>query len=257
MTRLYGTPPYRVAVLHGGPGAPGTVACMARRLAADGYGVLEPLQSAETVAGLIEELHQQLEPCDEPVALVGHSWGAWLGLLYAAAHPERVERLALVGCGPLEDRYRSEIGRRREKNLSPADAAKLREAIYRLETLGQADALEELGRLAEKADHVAPIPQEHDDLHLLPGRELYTKIWPQAAALRSAGRLIEALAHLSCPVLVLHGEQDSHPPAGILEPLRDSHVAFTAQVFPRCGHSPFLERYALEAFYHSLEQFLG
>jgi hypothetical protein len=42
--RIYGTAPYRLAVIHGGPGAPGEMAPMARELSPN-IGVLEPLLS--------------------------------------------------------------------------------------------------------------------------------------------------------------------------------------------------------------------
>ena len=48
--RKYGSPPYRVAVLHGGPGAPGYMAPVARELAKT-TGILEPLQSEDSLAG--------------------------------------------------------------------------------------------------------------------------------------------------------------------------------------------------------------
>ncbi len=38
---------------------------------------------------------------DEPAVVVGNSMGAWLGFLYARAHPERVARLVAVNGGPL------------------------------------------------------------------------------------------------------------------------------------------------------------
>jgi hypothetical protein len=40
--RLYGRPPYRIAVLHGGPGAAGEMKPVAEALSAD-FGFLEPL----------------------------------------------------------------------------------------------------------------------------------------------------------------------------------------------------------------------
>src|SRR5947208_748840 len=54
--RKYGSPPYNVAVIHGGPGAPGYMAPVARELSAR-RGVLEPLQTARALAGQVEELH--------------------------------------------------------------------------------------------------------------------------------------------------------------------------------------------------------
>lgn len=41
----------------------------------------------------------------DEVALVGHGWGAAIGLLFAQAHPERVTRLAIVDAIPLLDGF--------------------------------------------------------------------------------------------------------------------------------------------------------
>jgi hypothetical protein len=53
--RVYGKAPYRVAVIHGGPGAPGEMAPVARELSVM-RGVLEPLQIMTTIEGQVEEL---------------------------------------------------------------------------------------------------------------------------------------------------------------------------------------------------------
>ncbi len=50
--RKYGRAPYTVAIVHGGPGAPGDMAPVARELSTT-YGVLEPLQTEETLNGQI------------------------------------------------------------------------------------------------------------------------------------------------------------------------------------------------------------
>ena len=57
--RTYGPSPCRAAVLHGGPGAIGSAAGLARGLA-ESCGVLEPLQSKYSVTEQVEELHRQL-----------------------------------------------------------------------------------------------------------------------------------------------------------------------------------------------------
>lgn len=54
--RCYGKAPYRVAVIHGGPGAPGEMAPVARELSSL-CGILEPLQTKTTIQGQLEELH--------------------------------------------------------------------------------------------------------------------------------------------------------------------------------------------------------
>jgi pimeloyl-ACP methyl ester carboxylesterase len=82
--REYGEQPFKIAVLHGGPGAPGSAAPIAEGIFRH-RSVLEPFQTADSVDGQVEELRQILESCASlPVTLVGHSWGAWLGYIYAA-----------------------------------------------------------------------------------------------------------------------------------------------------------------------------
>ena len=57
--RKYGSQPYRIVLLHGGPGASGEMKPVAERLSAD-FGILELLQTEKSVDRQIEELYQQL-----------------------------------------------------------------------------------------------------------------------------------------------------------------------------------------------------
>ena len=71
--RTHGSAPFNAAVIHGGPGAAGEMAPVAARLA-EIRGVLEPLQTATTVDGQVEELKVTLEKHGElPVSLIGFS----------------------------------------------------------------------------------------------------------------------------------------------------------------------------------------
>ena len=77
--RRYGTAPFRVAVIHGGPGAGGEMAPVACRLA-EKHGVLEPNQTANSIQGQVEELREILRSnAATPVVLVGFSWVAASG----------------------------------------------------------------------------------------------------------------------------------------------------------------------------------
>lgn len=58
--RRYGLPPYRVALVHGGPGAAGEMAPVARELGRV-FSVLEPLQMAYTIDRQVEELRAIIE----------------------------------------------------------------------------------------------------------------------------------------------------------------------------------------------------
>src|SRR5216684_3410965 len=103
--RSYGSSGPQVIVVHGGPGACGSMAPIARALA-DSFRVLEPFQSgvASTVAGHVADLHEVVESCSDSVApaLVGHSWGAMLSLAYAAAHPDKFGPIALICSGTFD-----------------------------------------------------------------------------------------------------------------------------------------------------------
>ena len=69
--RTYGAAPFQVAVIHGGPGAPGGMAPVARELSAN-RGVLEPLQTATSLEGQVQELKTVLKDhSDLPVTLIG------------------------------------------------------------------------------------------------------------------------------------------------------------------------------------------
>jgi pimeloyl-ACP methyl ester carboxylesterase len=54
-------------------------------------------------AGFVEQFLDALGL--EHVALVGHGWGAAIGLIFAQRHPDRVTRLALVDAVPLLDGF--------------------------------------------------------------------------------------------------------------------------------------------------------
>ncbi len=98
--RKYGSDPFRVVVIHGGPGAAGSVAPIARKIGQT-RGVLEPLQTATTLDGQMEELRLVVEQnATPPVIFIGHSWGAWLSALVTATYPELVRKLILLGSGP-------------------------------------------------------------------------------------------------------------------------------------------------------------
>src|SRR5258706_5398992 len=103
--RSYGSAPFNPAVIHGGPGAPGYMAPVARELSFE-WGVLEPLQTANSLEGQVQELRILLEKnADLPVTLIGSSWGAMLSFILTARYPELVKKLILIGSAVFEARY--------------------------------------------------------------------------------------------------------------------------------------------------------
>src|SRR5512133_2014996 len=107
--RKYGNPPYTAAVIHGGPGAAGEMA-PAAKVISEYCGVLEPMQTKSNIAGQAAELHDILSKNARlPVVLAGHSWGAWLSIIYAAEQPAAVKKISLISSGPFEQSYAAGI----------------------------------------------------------------------------------------------------------------------------------------------------
>lgn len=252
--RLHGNPPYTVSVIHGGPGAPGSVMDFARDLAVyTGTGVSEPLQTRHCIDGLAEELHAQLaEYASLPCVLIGHSWGAWLAVFAAARYPRLAKCVILVGTGPLQTRYVPSIGERRKANLSPAEGQELEQL---LQNMPQDEAFARIGALCDKADSYDLMDIGASPVK--PDSAAYDAIWPEAAQARATGALMEAVRRIQCPIIVCHGEQDPHPPEGLWEPLTEAGIPFAGHLLPKCGHSPWKERNAREPFFRLLQDIIA
>ncbi len=261
--RKYGHAPYRIAVIHGGPGAPGSVAPIARKLG-EKKGVLEPLQTATPLDGQVEELRMTVEQnATIPVVLIGHSWGAWLSYIVAARYPELVSKLILVSSGPFEEKYVPLIAENRLKRLSQPEQQEflhLVDALNSSSTTDSAASLARLGELAHKSDSYDPVemPEDTSALDLIGNQgEIYQSVWAEAASMRQTGELLKLSRNIRCPVVAIHGDTDPHPVAGVQEPLAAHLQNFRMIILNQCGHDPWSERHAMRRFYEVLEQELS
>ncbi len=251
--RAYGKRPYGIAVLHGGPGAPGEMASVARELSSS-RGVLEPLQTAPSLEGQVQELRTVLEEhANLPVTLIGWSWGAMLGYIFAAEYPSFVAKLILVGSGVYEEKYAAGIMKTRLSRLAEADrteAVSLMESLDSPAVLDKAKALARFGALMSKADSYDPLP--HDSEVLEVQGTVYQNVWSQAVEMRSSGKLLELGERVLCPVVAIHGDYDPHSAEGVRDPLSRVLKDFRFILLEKCGHCPWLERTAKDRFYTTL-----
>ncbi len=256
--RTYGKAPFTVAVIHGGPGAAGEMAPVARELAS-GWGVLEPLQTAASLEGQIEELKTVLEKnADLPVTLIGFSWGAWLSFMVAANYPAFVRKLILIGSGSYEEKYAAEIQETRLKRLGEEDRTEVKSLIEVLDNPAAADksaAFARFAALLSKADAYDPIMYESEVIDCRV--DLFQSVWKNAAELRRSGNLLELGKHIKCPVVAIHGEYDPHPAEGVRKPLSVILKSFRFILLESCGHRPWIERHARGTFYGILKEELG
>lgn len=253
--RKYGDPPFIVAVVHGGPGALGEMATVARELSQSG-GVLEPLQTAATIHAQVEELRAILEDdASLPLTLIGFSWGAWLSCILASFHPELVKKLILVSSGPIYQKYASSVMKKRLRRLHGADK---KEAASLYQALGISapsdnnfyESLSRFRELLSKADSFDLLPDEGDEVQL--NMDIYRTIWDEASRLRSSGHLLEIVRRIKCPIVAIHGDYDPHPANGIKHPLSRAIKDFRFVLLEKCGHYPWRERNARDTFYRIL-----
>ena len=226
--RRHGAAGPRVVCLHGGPGAPGTMASLARALQ-DRWEVLEPLQrlSGDTplsVAVHVEDLHGVM---DRPAALVGSSWGAMLALCYAAEHPGLVERLVLIGGGTWDKAARAQLVATRDGRMTDATRARFEELAAEPER-----NFEALG------DLIFPLycyDAVTDDLEV----EAYDyrghmETWEDLVRLQEEGIYPARFSRIQTPVVMLHGDHDPHPGPAIRDSLAPHLRDLTYRSFARC-----------------------
>lgn len=248
--RKWGPGPYTLAVVHGGPGAPGEVAPVARELSSVS-GVLEPFQTETTLEGQVQELRAVLgEHGRTPVTLVGFSWGAFLSWIVAARYPDLVRKLILVGCPPFEDQYADEITQTRMSRLSKAGQAEAQTLLAHLDdpdAAGKNARLAQLGMLLARADAYDPANVPEEGFHCQ--YDVFRGVWDEAAELRRKGTLIRMSREIRCPVVAIHGDYDPHPAEGVNDPLAKALPDFRFVLLEKCGHRPWIERTASENFY--------
>lgn len=261
-TRTYGSGGPTVVVLHGGPGAPGSARGLAQALS-PAFSVIEPLQRRSGQVLLTVEQHvDDLSAVAPPrAAIVGWSWGAMLGLSYAARYPERVAALALVGCGTYDERarelYKQAVARcLGERGIVEADRLERQLAQTRVPAV-QDELLGRIGALHMQAEMYDAAPEAELDFSDLPADAAgHSETWEDVLRLQRESIEPQRFSAISARVIMLHGQADPHPgPA-----TRDTLQSFVPQLeyveFARCGHEPWRERHARARFLTQLSEWL-
>lgn len=247
-----------MVVLHGGPGAPGYMAPVARGLA-DSFRVLEPFQRGSGAEPLTVARH--VADLDELVrshcggarpALVGSSWGAMLTLAYAAAHPSSAGPLVLIGCGTFDPAARARMRAVIQERMS----SYLRRRLERLpEEFPDPDE-----RFKASGDLILPLysyqllttDQEVEACDARANQET----WEDMVRLQEEGVYPAAFAAIDASVLMLHGAHDPHPGRMIRASLAPYLPQLEYCEWERCGHYPWMEKAARDQFFSVLRGWL-
>jgi pimeloyl-ACP methyl ester carboxylesterase len=233
------------------------MAPIARELAAQ-YRVIEPLQrisGAEplTVATHVRDLHDVLTTfAQEPVHLVGSSWGAMLALAYAAEHQKHLRSVVAIGCGTFDviarDLYKQRLNERLDATLQA-----------RIEHLDH-EGLDDDEVLRRKAELLLPA-YSHDLItteleHTAVDAGGNKETWSDMLQLQARGVYPQSLAGIEAPVLMLHGALDPHPGPEIRVSLAPYIPQLEYHEWPDCGHYPWLERSTRDMFYERLTSWI-
>ena len=237
-----------------------------RVLAVDlaGFG-LTPLSgrksSVATNVHLVDGFIDALSP-DQPVTLVGNSMGGLVTMIEAADAPEKVAAAVLVtpALPPVSG-----------GGLKPRTALRL--AIPTLPFVGPrlTERYQSRVPLERQVDETfemlcvdpARVPEEVRAASLEMGRLRQNMPWAVPAfvgASRSIGllfarrkRFLTMIHRISCPVLVVHGEQDEIVPVASARWLQDQRPDFEFSFFREAGHIPHIE--LAEEFVAAVEHF--
>ena len=255
--RTYGSSGPLVIVLHGGPGAAGHMAPVARGLA-DLYRVIEPFQRGSgserlTVARHVADLHEvvavRAEGCRP--ALLGASWGAMLTLAYAAAHPSSTGPIVLIGCGTFDPVARAAMQSTVAERMNDEIRAQLK----------QADQLDPNERMKASAKATARIysydpmnfPHADDEVDA----RAHEQTWEDMLRLQAEAVYPAAFAATKVPVLMVHGAFDPHPGRPTMQTLRPYLPQVEYHELTHCGHYPWIERAAADVFFSLVRGWLG
>jgi pimeloyl-ACP methyl ester carboxylesterase len=255
--RTYGGEPYDLVLLHGGPGAPGDMEPIAKRISIS-FGILEPLLLSPSINDQLEELHSIIkEHCNYPVVFIGHSWGAWLGFIFTSLYPGAVKKLIMIGAPPFEEKYAAGITETRLARLTTEERDWLLLAEEQIKAAPEKkhSIMTRYIDLMIKADSFSLLTSDNSEMEFYPA--VFYKVWEEAAQLRKNGKLIGYSNNIRCPVVALHGNYDSHPAAGVKEPLSNALKNFRFTLLENCGHYPWKEKYAKDILYKLFYKEIG
>lgn len=258
--RVYGDDGPSVVLLHGGPGAAGYMAPVARKLGSS-FKVIEPFQRRSgnrplTVQRHIDDLHRIMAAhcAEKHPAIVGHSWGAMLALAYAAQHPDTARCLVLVGCGTFDTESRSQLQATLVARTTPQLSSRLR-GLPR-EIRDPDVRLCVYGRLLEPLYIYNALPNETDETEEY-DRKGHDESWRDMLRLQDNGTYPQAFGAISAPTLMIHGDWDPHPGRMTLATLSRYMPAIEYFELKDCGHYPWRERGAAPGFFDQLEKWLA
>ena len=159
----------------------------------------------------------------ERATLVGHSFGSFVARQVAIAHPERVDRLVLIGTG-----------------LSPVNPV-TREVQSTLRDLSDPVSAE-FARDFQASTAYVPLPESFFEQIVRESLKLPARLWRDVFAGLLAYDDTEQLTRIAAPTLLIWGERDALFPRDDQDRLMAAIRGATLRIYPETGHCPNWER---------------
>lgn len=176
-----------------------------------GYGGSDPLSVGATMQGQLAWLEELLDRMvSGPVALAGISMGGGGALGYTLAHPQRVERLALIDSYGLQRKVAYHRLSRWMVN-TPG----IMDWSWNLARRSKSVTRATLGQLFADPRHISPelLDEVFDAVQSPGGQSSFGQL--QRDEILPDGLktcYMDRLAEIKCPVLIVHGEKDGQVP---------------------------------------------
>ena len=183
-----------------------------------GHGASEPTSGVLPMGTIFSGLEALMdEAALEAPVMAGNSMGAWLAMLYAHRHPERVYRVVAINGGPI-------LGEPSDLTLMPADREQARRVMAAL-----------------RDPSSPPLPDDVlDDIVARAGTGPIARMMLDLAGMM--GYLLDGkLGEIETPVDLLWGESDGLMKVSYAEKMAAGLSRARITLIPQCGHIPMGE----------------
>ena len=240
-----------VIFLHGGPGVYGYIEKFCHLLSGAGdifyYNQRGSKQNSDVIK--IEHHISDLEKVvshvgsEEKPILVGHSWGAMLGILFAGRHSDKIQKLILVGSGPLNREQEQEFFKSLDERFG--DQKEYYDELWDIvEKETDSQKKQELANdYINKVTHFYQYDKDSVD-ELIPmfyDFEALHETMVDMDNLKTTGEYENMLSKIEVPITCMHGDYDPVPPESIFGLIKKYHPIAETFEFKNCGHNPWVE----------------
>ncbi len=247
---VYGSNAPTVICLHGGPGVFGYMENLCETISSYSTAIYYQQRGSQQKSQAVK-IHQHVSDLDsivesvshEPKPIIlGHSWGAMLALLYASQKSTKIQKLIMVGSGPLNKEmgqlFLNEILYRFGDQRNYFDELWSKLEQEKDEKTLQLYANKYLNEVFDFYQNGKTKDARHPALHWDFKASRETMI--ESDEFVDSGRYEDAFAQISCPITLLHGSHDPIQPEILFKLTRKYQPSASTHKIENGGHYPWI-----------------